>query len=125
MHILIIDDEIRVTNNLTMYLKCHNHTCMELTGTSTEELLHAYLRQNSPEAVILDFGMLPRGDVIYGWIKNWEQASQKTTKIIFYTNYAESTAEHQHMITAGATTDEIILKREVGSDVVKILRVLS
>ena len=121
MHILLIDDEIHVIENLNLYLTSRNHTCTELTRTSTIQHLHHYLTQNQPECVILDFGMIPGGDVIYGWIKSW----RSSTRVIFYTNYSDSTAEHARMLNAGASSDEIIAKREVGSDVDRILRVLS
>jgi DNA-binding response OmpR family regulator len=120
VHILLIDDEVHHTGNLVLYLRSRSHTCVELRQTSTEEHLHAYLKDNQPDCVVLDFGMTPSGDTVYKWIKNW----RPTTKIIFYTNYAESANERRLMLKAGAAEDEIIEKREVGSDVTKILQVL-
>lgn len=121
MHILIIDDEIAVIDNLALYLRYNDHTSMELTRIRDESALHAQLEEIQPDAVILDFGMQPPGDVVYRWIKRWNDQMP----VIFYTNYAESTAEHHRMRQSGAGEEEIIAKRDIGSDVGKILKVLS
>jgi DNA-binding NarL/FixJ family response regulator len=83
--------------------------------------LHAHLEQTQPDGVVLDFGMRVPGDQVYTWLKEWS----KTLKIVFYTCWANDQAEKRKMIKAGATEREIVWKREVGSDIRKLLRVLT
>lgn len=120
MHILLIDDEVNATANLTLYLRRSGHTCATLRRVSSEEQLRGYLEEIQPECVILDFGMTPSGDDVYRWIKKY----RPNARIIFYTNYKESAPQQQRMLKC-ASEDEIIEKREVGSDITKILAVMA
>ncbi|HEV7243098.1 MAG TPA: response regulator [Thermoanaerobaculia bacterium] len=122
MHVLLIDDEVQVVHNLAIYLRSiYHHTVSYLTEATDEQMLHAHLDDVQPDAVILDYGMVPAGDVIYQWIKKWNPH----VKIAFYTSYAHDAEFHRAMRTIGASDDEIISKREVGNDISKILKVLS
>lgn len=121
MHILLIDDEVQVIDKLAIYLNLNHHTVSSLTAATDEQSMHALLEEIQPDAAILDFGLVPAGDVIYRWIKAWNPR----LKIVFYTNYADTAEPHLAMRKAGANENEIIEKREVGSDIMKILRELS
>jgi DNA-binding response OmpR family regulator len=123
MRILLIDDEISFIDNLILYLEGDGHAVDSLSWVRTEEDLRGHLARFQPEGVILDFGMVPQGDVLYEWIYSWSPVP-----IVFYTSYARNPDKKQLMEAAGRRLHPrsvpIVLKQEVGSDVETLLRAL-
>ncbi|HYU34503.1 MAG TPA: response regulator [Thermoanaerobaculia bacterium] len=119
MRILLIDDDVTVTDNLKIFLEHAFHTVDSLTWIDGKEMLEDFLANFVPQGVILDYGMSPSGTEIYRWIKQW-----KMIPIAFYTSYAQSQEHLRAMTNAGARIDQIIEKSEVGLDISALLRAL-
>jgi DNA-binding response OmpR family regulator len=119
MRILLIDDDMTVVENLTLFLRNDFHAVESLTYAKDREALRLKLEQFSPDGVILDYGMEILGTEIFVWIREWKNA----VSIVFYTNYARS-QEKELMLKAGAKESHIIEKREVGLDIEAILDAL-
>ena len=119
MRILLIDDDVTVTDNLKLFLEHSYHTVEALTGIDGREMLEDLLDSFLPQGVILDYGMSPSGVEIYRWIRQW-----KEIPVAFYTSYARSQVHLREMIEAGARIDQIIEKSEVGLDISALLKAL-
>ena len=119
MRILVIDDDVAVVENLTLFLRNEFHAVDSLTYIRDRETLQGKLEHFGPDGIILDYGMETLGTEIYVWIRGWSVAAP----IVFYTNYARS-QERGRMLEVGAIESEIIEKREVGLDMDLILKAL-
>jgi len=119
MRILLIDDDVTVTDNLRIFLEHGFHTVESLTWIDGPEVLRDFLDDFRPQGVILDYGMSPSGTEIYRWIREW-----KEIPIAFYTSYAKSQEHMRAMREAGARLHQIIEKSEVGLDISTLLRAL-
>lgn len=120
MRILLIDDDVTVTDNLKIFLEHSFHTVESLTWIDGREMLQGFLDNFLPHGVILDYGMNPPGTEIYRWIREWREG----VPIAFYTSYAQSPEYLRAMREAGARLDQIIEKSEVGLDISALLRAL-
>lgn len=119
MRILLIDDDVSVIENLTLFLRNEFHAVDSLTYVKDRATLQGKLKQFGPDGIVLDYGMETLGTEIYVWIRDWNGAAP----IVFYTNYARS-QERGRMLDVGAIDSEIIEKREVGLDLDLILAAL-
>jgi DNA-binding response OmpR family regulator len=119
MRILVIDDDVAVVENLTLFLRNEFHAVDSLTYIKDRATLQGKLEQFGPDGIVLDYGMEILGTEIYVWIRGWSGAAP----IVFYTNYARS-QERARMLEVGAIESEIIEKREVGLDMDLILMAL-
>lgn len=118
MRILLIDDEVPVTDLLTIYLRQKGHTPRSINWMKGEETLRELLDEFQPNGVILDYEMVPSGLEIFGWVRSWDE----NTPIVFYTKYSESPPHQKQMKDVGA--DSIIAKREAARDVLVLLDAL-
>ena len=120
MRILLIDDDVTVTDNLKIFLERSVHTVESLTWVEGQNMLKEFLDSFRPQGVILDYGMSPLGTVIYRWVREWHDG----VPIAFYTSYAQSPEYSKQMREAGARSNQIIEKSEVGLDIAPLLRAL-
>jgi DNA-binding NarL/FixJ family response regulator len=120
MHILVIDDEINVVETMAVYIRGNYHTCTPLSHVEGEMALRDVLSKTQPDGVIVDYGMPVEGAEVYRWIKTWNDG----VKVVFYTSYA-NTPMKLKMLEAGASEREIVEKREIASDIGRLLAVLS
>ena len=128
MRLLIIDDEPAVTERIAMYLEELHHQVevlnyIKLRGQNQKSSPKGFLQilnELQPEGVILDYDMVPPGDRIYRWLREWNE----TLVIVFYTKYANSPDQQGKMVQAGARKEQIIQKVEAAEDVVRLLRSL-
>lgn len=120
MRILLIDDDVTVTENLKIFLERSFHTVESLTWVESQQMLSEFLAGFRPQGVILDYGMNPSGTVIYRWIREWHEV----IPIAFYTSYAQSPEYLKEMRETGARPNQIIEKSEVGMDIAPLLRAL-
>jgi len=105
---------------LAIQLRIARHTSTIIGEIDGEASLIAELGAIGPDAVILDFGMDPEGDEVYGWIKGW----RSDIPVVFYTCYANTAELRKRMRDAGASDREIIRKTSVGNDLPELLMVL-
>ena len=61
MRILLIDDDMSVVENLTLFLRNDFHAVESLTYAKDRETLRLKLEQFSPDGVVLDYGMETEG----------------------------------------------------------------
>jgi DNA-binding response OmpR family regulator len=120
MHIVLIDDEAPIVQALAIHLRSARHTSTIIGEIDDRASLIAELGASGADAVILDFGMDPEGDEVYGWIRGW----RKDMPIVFYTCYANTAELRKRMRDAGATDREIIRKTSVLNDLPELLMVL-
>lgn len=122
MRILLIDDELGVTENLELYLE-RNHTVQAMHDFETRAEVESRLNRFNPDGVILDFempGLAYNGDTLFAWIRDWNE----DVRIVFYTRYAQVAALRREMLNAGAQESEVIFKNEVANDIALLLRAL-
>ena len=118
MRILLIDDEVPVTDLLTIYLRQEGHTPRSINWMKGEKILRGLLDDFQPNGVILDYEMVPSGLEIFSWVKKWGE----DTPIVFYTKYSESPPHQKQMKDVGA--GPIIAKQEAARDVLVLLDAL-
>ena len=120
MHIVLIDDEAPIVQALKVHLGLARHTATIIGEIDDESSLITDLGSFGADAVILDFGMDPEGDEVYGWIKRW----RSDLPVVFYTCYANTAELRKRMRDAGASDREIIRKTSVLNDLPQLLMVL-
>ncbi len=120
MRILMIDDEPGATETMCVYLEKAYCRVDILNYVTDSGHLGEALEQFQPEGVVLDYDMVPKGFVLYGWIREWSES----VPIVFYTKYADSPWHRDKMLDVGAAEDQIIAKVETANDVPRILRAL-
>jgi len=116
VRIFLIDDDMTVVQNLTLFLQADFHAVSWLTFVPDRCLLIEAMEDFEPDGVVLDYGMERTGTEICDWIHGWKPEMP----IVFYTSYAGSAHEREQMLRK-VSEDCIIAKRETGADVDTIL----
>lgn len=120
MRILLVDDEVVLTDSLKVFLSRGKHTVEILNYVAGKEAFDRYLEDFSPHGIILDYEMQPRGVELYTWVRRWSGE----VPIVFYTKHALGPEHVLEMRDIGATPEQIVLKQEAGTDVPLLLKAL-
>lgn len=121
MRILIIDDDIKVIQNLEIYFQRAHHTLEWRTFVENEDSLRKTLEAFEPTGVVVDYEMPNhKGAEVYRWIRNWDD----TVPIVFYSRYGEDPDITLRMREAGASGRFTMMKSNAGRDAGRLLMLL-